>query len=576
MKEEYSVTFLESTNPMEDILTPVKQRTGYQRNATIPIYFYRLIGLEGCDTLTQDRFYTQIFRMHRALLNESSGRYIKFEGNIPKLTHDEIQWAIDGVAKGVPTKIHTLKDSIVSQIVNSKVLEEIVSTSQISLACQTFDFVMDFYMKLEKNTNESKVENFALKMIAWLRRYGTILFKNPNPLDIPKVLYYGDIKPHEVYFLTLLALLGCDVLYVHTEKGKDEYFNKLNQIYPLSKKMEFPESLPLEPFPETERLTATSTVAYNASKELQEIIYTADVGIFKPRQFENGNTKSITLHTTYDELKLFWSEEARLRPDFQVQHHTVYIPTIFAKINGTHEDLLDYWKDVNGLAKEEHVVLYKNLPFSNVTYSRQDMYASAYFFTPDGFLIREELKKSPIYRLNYLKPSAQDFVLNKIHELIHSKIFLHPVDEKRRLKILMTVLNMDAELMHLIEAFDYTGKIPKIVVYSGGRNQLSEEDAILLAFFHLVGADIVIWTPTNYANIENWIKPEYFTTHQLPSVRFDMNFEEQKKNDNDSSFLPSSIQYVAELWDKYQPSKNQLIILILIPIVVITLLSLLF
>ena len=32
----------------------------------------------------------------------------------------------------------------------------------------------------------------------------------------PKVLFYGEIKKHEIYFLIFLSKLGCDVIYINS------------------------------------------------------------------------------------------------------------------------------------------------------------------------------------------------------------------------------------------------------------------------------------------------------------------------------------------------------------------------
>lgn len=76
--------------------------------------------------------------------------------------------------------------------------------------------------------------------------------------------------------------------------------------------------------------------------------------------------------------------------------------------------------------------------------------------------------------------------------------------------------------MRLVESFDFTGKVPKIVIYDNKPDNFSETDIILLCYFNLIGADILIYTPTNYNNIEAWINRNYFDIHQLPAVQFDL------------------------------------------------------
>jgi Putative component of 'biosynthetic module' len=528
MKRGFEIQLIESMNPLVDILIPAKSRQGYKEGESpvVPIFFYRYVGIAGLDSMSQDNYYNQLFNLHDTLQKNPAG-YVKIESPIAMPNNEEIQRAVDQVKKGNPNSSKSYKDMIVSQVVRSGALSVFQSPVINLNVPHAFEQVMDLYMKTERNVNESKAENFALKLLVWLKRYQAHFFKEAILNDVPKVMFYGDIKQHEVYFLTFLSLIGCDVLVFNTDKEKDFIFEQVDRYHQFTKKVEFAESCSLEIFPISERAIQKTTVAYNASKEIHSALYGADVGLFKAWQYETGTTKPVMLKTTYDELKILWNEEAKIRPEFEVKNDRVYVPNIFAKVNGTKEDISEYWKEVHGLASAENTVLYKNLPFSTVRYTKQEMFSTAFLFNKQGFVDKETLYQHPVYRLQYLKGTIQDFIVSKINELLDSKMFVKEMDEKLRLKVLMTIITMDSELLRLIESFDYTGKIPKIVIYDGTRNLFSEEDSILLAFFNLVGADIVIFTPTNYTNIEQWIKPNYLAIHQLPSVQFDMDFQEK-------------------------------------------------
>lgn len=528
MNKGFSVEMAESNNPLADILIPLKNRVGYVSGypsvSVVPIYFYRYLGIPGLDVSNQNDYYNQLYHLDKTLLKHISG-YLKIEHPISMPNNNEIQSVVEKIGRGVPTSTRNLKELIVSQIVQSGALYVFRSSIYNENIKVAFEQVMELYMRNEQQINESKVENFAIKLIVWLKRYVNDLFKESTPTDVPKVLFYGEIKRHEIYFLTLLALIGCDVIFINSDIQKDKPFMDFGNELQFIKRIELPEIQPLEKFPITERAMQKNTVAYNASQEIETVLYGAEVGLFKAWQYDSGYTKPVMLKTTYDELKILWHEVAKVRPEFNVIDEKVYVPNLFAKVNGTHEDLKSYWGDIYSLVDAEHTVLFKQLPISPINYTKQEMFSTAFFFTRDGYLDKEALVKSPLYKLGYLKNTIQDFILSKINELIQENIFLQKADDKLRLKILMTVITMDNELLRLIETFDYTGKVPKIIVYSGERDVMSEEDSILLAFFHLIGADIAIFTPTNYQNLEHWIRPEYFTYHQLPGVHFDMIYQ---------------------------------------------------
>ena len=162
------------------------------------------------------------------------------------------------------------------------------------------------------------------------------------------------------------------------------------------------------------------------------------------------------------------------------------------------------------------------MPFTKVIYSKQDLFTSAFIFNNKGLVDENKLFKSPLYKLGYLKNSLQQFLVDKINELILSKDFKEEQDDKFKLKILMTIINMEGELLNLIEKFDFTSEVPKLVIYDNAKENFSEDDIILISFMNKVGADIIIFTPTNYNNVESFIKNSLFDVHQLSAVAFEL------------------------------------------------------
>jgi len=155
--------------------------------------------------------------------------------------------------------------------------------------------------------------------------------------------------------------MGCDVLYVHPDEEGDLPFRNFDNDKLMTQVMINEHNLPLTTFPEGERLIRKSTIAYKASKEIEEVIYNEEVGLFKPWQFESYSTQPITLKTTLDELKILWTEPAKLRPEFKVQNKKVYVPNMFAKINGVSEDLNSYWLDLKALSSTSNTRLLEDV-----------------------------------------------------------------------------------------------------------------------------------------------------------------------------------------------------------------------
>ena len=57
------------------------------------------------------------------------------------------------------------------------------------------------------------------------------------------MLFYGEIKKHEIYFLIFLSKLGCDVIYINSLSDTD--FTKIDKLNIYSKLIRLPKTKPL-------------------------------------------------------------------------------------------------------------------------------------------------------------------------------------------------------------------------------------------------------------------------------------------------------------------------------------------
>lgn len=520
-----AIVKLKSTNDIfRDILLPLNRRSGYLGNPApiIPVYFYRHIGINGTTDSAVDEYYNTLYLLDKTLQSTANGllrltNHIAMPGNKEiALYKSKLQHARTTLLQGSEIKL------LINKIINAEILPTTISQPLNNTIKLAFQETLELFEQIEANSSIFKKENFALKLIGWINKYFAALYKSFHFLDNPKVLYYGEIKLHEAYLLIYLSKIGCDVLYVNSDIQKDSTFKQIDPEEKHTKLIQYEHSKELEQFPQHERTVRKATVAYSAAQEIEQVIYTEDVGLFKPWQFQNSMTKPITLKTTYDELKILWQEEAKIRPEFKVVANTVYVPNLFAKIRGTNEQLSHYWHDYRELTSAKNSYLITSLPFTKVSYSKRDLYASAFLFNSAGLIDKEKLFKSPFYRFSYLKTSLQEFIINKTNELINADVFINNNDKELRLKILMTIFTMEDNILRLIETFDFPAKIPKFIVYDSTKNIFSDEDAIIIAFLNLVGIDIAIFTPTNYNNIELKLREDLLDVHQLPEIQLDL------------------------------------------------------
>lgn len=513
---------------LNDIFLLPKARRGFAYNhttITVPIYFYRLIGVNNED---EDEYYNSLFNLDNQLskLKELYKRIDnRLDTAIPQEKINKVNW---GWGQVEDIKSLNLK-LIVENLFRAGVLPSTRNQIKDKLIKEKFLRTLDIFIGTQKNINSSILKNFSIKILHWIEKYGLLSIKSFDyTKHNPKVMFYGDIKRDEIYFLIFLSLIGFDILYIHT--CLDDV-NEIDREGKFSHKLEFSRKMPIKPFPMTEKLKRVETIGYRASKELESVISREESWSFKPWQFENYSVKSSPLKTTYEELFEIWKEEARFRTGFEVKEGTVYVPNIFAKINGTSTNLSLYWANISKLLKEsrDNVMMVDQIPFTNPAgrlISWRDLLDN------EGLFDRQKVLKSKEYNLSYLRTSVQNLVIDKVNELVVSdNIFLSDKGPDYKAKILSTVLNMDKKYYNLMQKFDYAFRIPKLIIYDNNEKVFSEEDFIALAFLHCAGWDILVLTPPGYNNIENGISKERFDVHYLDELRFDLQLIKEIKSE---------------------------------------------
>ena len=378
----------------------------------------------------------------------------------------------------------------------------------------------------------SKVYNFGVKLLCWINRYYNKLFENYRIDNIPVFLYYGVCNQAEAEFLNMLSEMPVDVIYISPDKKNNEIFKNIK--YDKGKEIILSESIEIFPFPKKEVKIRMATTAYNAQKELDKILY-SDTGLFRNRQFIRS--MPLTLKTTYDEISILWGQEAKYRPGFDTNNNRVIVPNIFAKVCGVENgDTAKYFQDIGNLLKEDKLIYISKFPYiTNETTNTIKQYA--YKFIKNKKILPDEIKHHKEYKYDFLDRNIQDYILEKIQDIIEQKLIDLNTPQIDNI-IVSTLLNLDKETLRLIQQFDFTKNIPKLIVFSSEETMASLEDCIYILFLNLVGFDIVVFTPTGYRNIDKYINHDLFEEYQIGEYMYNLKAPHHK-------------------WAKKSDSKNQ-------------------
>ncbi len=379
-----------------------------------------------------------------------------------------------------------------------------------------------FFIAMEEYQNTlPKIYNTALKLVCWLNRYSNRLLEHFDYETLPLFLYYGEINESQILFLNLLSYLPVDVLYVSPVKIPFESKN--------SRLVELPQNSTWFPFPKKAIKIKQATTAYQAEKELDTLLYT-DTGLYRQRQFTRSC--AVTLKTIYDEIFILWKEEAKYRPGFEIKNNVVTIPNIFAKINGVKNEK-EYVKNIAELLTEDTIFI-KNFPYI----AKIEHNPSVSKLIKNGKILMEDVKKQKEYPYDFLNLETQDYLLEKAQEMID----LHWIAVEGIESILLSlVLRLDKITLQMIQQFDFTKEIPKVIVISVNETMATLEDAVYLLFLNLVGFDIVVFTPTGYRNIEKYIPQNAFEPYEVGEYLFHMEIPERAKLERMAKSMENSL-----------------------------------
>lgn len=463
------------------LLLPLSQRGGEGGPSNL---FALMLGAD-----QREVYRNRLFRLKRSL-DESGRPWLLMDQRIQPPTPAETEtFRVPGLAR--PAMVHALAERMPRGLPWTQ-------KAQKALA---------LVMERHPEPNDSRFFNYSVRLACWLRRCAGQLFP-PNASNgayPPALLYYGPITEPEAALLWALAQMGADVLYISSQKTDVFETHFLPHIW---LEASFEDSLPPEPFPQREEKVRARTTAYDAQQELDHLLY-SDTGMFRDRQFTRS--QPVTLKTTYDEVGQLWPEEAQYRPSFRTEAGVVYVPNLFSKICGVEKgDLTLYWDHIHSMLTPG-TYLITALPFLTPVGAEGISRNAAQAFLHNGRLDPRALTASRFYRYGYLPEDTQNYILEKIQALIDYDLIVDGGPDLPAV-MLSVLMNLDKELLRLLQSFDFTRAIPKLLIVDTTETLFSLEECVLLAFLNLVGFDIAVFTPTGYRNLEAHIRSDSFDT----------------------------------------------------------------
>ena len=461
-------------------------------------FFYNMFArINGCDN--RNTYVNNLYLLYQDL--KKANRSIKVINN--KITNpsvDEISKIKRGNYANENQLIMDLKKNI-----------NLKSNTFIDVARDAFVDTMIETGKL-MNMDLNKMMNKGIYILCWFQRYIPDLLGNTDiHSPAPILIYFGNVETDtESLFLNMVAKLPIDVIIFNPEKKGDKLTGE--RLY----EVHFEETLKVNEYPTDGNNLSIGTMAYNAERDLDTMMY-SDTGMYRDMQFSKANI--IKLSTTYEEINIYWKQEARFRPNFSTVDDIVNIPVIFAKISGVaNSDTDTYFKNIKDLLTDT-TLIYKN---ENIYDRNCTVAAGVPSFFKNGRLDREGIKHSQIYKYDYLRAETQDYILDKLSELLRRKTIAGTGQNGTEYKIITIVLDLPKEILRFIQSFDFTKCPPKLIIVNTTETVISLEDSIIVAFLNLIGFDIVFFIPTGYDNVNKYFNNQIMEEHIIGNYLYDI------------------------------------------------------
>ena len=461
-------------------------------------FFYNMFArINGCDN--RNTYVNNLYLLYQDL--KKANRSIRVINN--KITNpsvDEISKIKRGNYANENQLIMDLKKNI-----------NLKSNTFIDVARDAFVDTMIETGKL-MNMDLNKMMNKGIYILCWFQRYIPDLLGNTDiHSPAPILIYFGNVETDtESLFLNMAAKLPIDVIIFNPEKKGDKLTGE--RLYEVN----FEETLKVNEYPTDGNNLSMGTMAYNAERDLDTMMY-SDTGMYRDMQFSKANI--IKLSTTYEEINIYWKQEARFRPNFSTVDDIVNIPVMFAKISGVaNSDTDTYFKNIKDLLTDT-TLIYKN---ENIYDRNCTVAAGVPSFFKNGRLDREGIKHSQIYKYDYLRAETQDYILDKLSELLRRKTIAGTGQNGTEYKIITIVLDLPKEILRFIQSFDFTKCPPKLIIVNTTETVISLEDSIIVAFLNLIGFDIVFFIPTGYDNVNKYFNNQIMEEHIIGNYLYDI------------------------------------------------------
>lgn len=388
------------------------------------------------------------------------------------------------------------------------------------------EYTTNLAIENENFVNDNVRNDFIVKLILNTFTYVHPLNISLNYEGTYKCFYYGDIAQRNIYFLILLHLMTFDVIYINPLK--DEFWDKVD-VNHLCEKFSYASIQEINSLEDRIKnaniIQANESMTLQFEKEIESEVFTNDSGLFKPWQLRGYKINQLLIKGNEIDINNNLKEPAKVRVGFKAENGIVTIPHFFFKIDGVNDDIKKYKEFVSNCVNCENCLIVKDIKdLFEDRISNNETLQLAFCQLSDSTIDPTKLKETPFYPFNSYSCETQNLIINKINELIKNpRIFkVDQLEKEDLLEVVSTILCINSSVQRLIDNFDFSSHIPKIIYFLERDKSIDKKTSIILSYLNLIGFDIIVFSPSGTSGLDNLIDSNYFCSIRFEQMKYDL------------------------------------------------------
>lgn len=388
-------------------------------------------------------------------------------------------------------------------------------------------YTVNLAISQESFANDNVRNSFICKMLLNTNTYIRELVYDESATN--KAIYYGNISKHDLYFMIMLSKFGFETVIINPVANRLIYDKDVDNVLEITS---YQNTLPVESFKNRAQqgtiIHEQYSMILDLENQLDDTLHTN--GVYRPWQFRDGNVKPLLINGALIDLTENWNQPAKVRDGFHVKDKTVYNPVFFMEIEGETISKDSYYETWSQLTNNPLTYITSGNPLSTPLANPDDRYQLSFVQNFDKSFDIEKLKTLSFYTYEPYNDDTEDYILNTINDVLSDmSLFKQPLTDNERYQLVIDVLTLNKDILRLIDSYDFTSNIPKLVYELKNETQLTKQTCLLLAYFHKLGFDVVILSPAGLSNVDSVITPERMTKLRLDTMVYDESFNPIRK-----------------------------------------------